>query len=408
MIKATKEHPESLQRFITKLRSNQVVDPSTLINQLLNIDVDIFLNFNPNRCLFIETYLNLETKGKKKTLEDDEENILMAYDEDAMLGKALLKEEDIRKLKDDHHNADRLLKQKCQKDMTPDEMNLMFMMQGVLIDTFIKAVKVDMVTKSAFIGTMVRFVENINRHLISEGGFFSIVINLRFGRNAVFYFDEQESVFKVNYYNSPLLDMIDDPTLAYNKQYIIKDIMDCGNLNEAKVALEFHETLLKISKDYSNNSFKHCSPDKSVMLTHFLKLKNQLYDSKRDNQEVKSITFLSVHQLYSSVEKKKGKKLNKESASEAASLHKLSRNLDSMAAKSQNLEGDSLIKELHNLKPETKSYDAVYKQIAVFLNYFSNFTDFIQIINERASLDTFNNQIFRKFDEALASIESDK
>lgn len=401
--------PELLKHFAAKLKANNLTDLQSFTNQLANIDLDIYLSFDPERCLFREQNLKFE-ETKKKEFEEDFEKL--NFDEEAMLGKVLLKEEDkdMLKQKEDQYLREVRSKKKRQKDMTTDEISLLFMMQGVLIDTFIKAVKVEVVSKSAFVGTMVRLVENINRHLIAEGGFFSLLVNLRSGKHVVFYFDEQDSVFRANYYESPLLDLIEDDSNASNTQYVIKDMMDVGSLIEAKAALEFHDTLLKVASNHTNSTFKNSSPDKSVWLTHFLKLKNSNYRQKKEKSQIKSVTFLSAHHVYSIPEIKKSKRKKQLDIDSLAtnSINKHSKTTDQFAEKSHNLEMDSILKELKNLKPDLRHNDAVFKQIAIFLNYFTNFTDFMQIINERSTIESFSSQLFSKFEEALVSIESSK
>lgn len=397
-----------LAAFAQKLRAANLSELQAFTNQIANIDLDIYLSFDPERCLFRELHLKFDEAAKKDKDADAEE---MAFDENAMLGKVLVKDDEkhLLKKKEEQYLAEMRAKKKKQKDMTADEIGLMFMMQGVLIDTYIKATKVDIVTRSSFVGTMVRFVENINRHLISEGGFFAILINLGNKKHAVFAFDEEESVFKVNYFESPLLDMIAADDMSANKQMVIKDMMDAADLSEAKAAIEFHGTMQKIAAQYSNNTFKTTASDKSVWLTHFLKLRNPRGNETGTLSQIKFITFLSAHQIYSLPQKSrhKSKRLNKDSGSLAAeSLNKASNNPESLGAKSHNLEIDTILNKLHKEKLDEKTYEAVYKQIAVFLNYFTNYTDFIQIINERSSLDSFNRTLFFKFEDALYSLEN--
>ena len=397
--------------FINYMRNSKLTDVPTLINLLSNFDIDIYLNFNPDRCLFREQFLRLEEK--KEVNEIEKKGNEMAFDEDAMLGQVLVKEEEMHMLKqkEKEYVLEVKARSKNQKDVSPEEIRIMFMMHGVLIDTFIKAVKIDTITKSSFIGTLVRLSDNINRHLLSEGGFFSLVINLKNGKHAVFYFDEPESLFKCNYYDSPLLEMIADSKTAYNKQHVIKDLMECRTANDCKVALDCYKTLLDMSKENKNNTFKYSKPDSSIWLLHFLKIKNESFREHDKDNQIRSITFLSVHQMYTVRDQTSAQKsLAKDSASMvvpiAKSLKRASGN--NLSANSHNIISDTILKELQNIKPQAKSFEDVYKQVAVFLNYFTNFTDFIQLLNERSTLSSFNDRLFEKLTDAFNCMPKDK
>ena len=99
-------------------------------------------------------------------------------------------------------------------------------MQGVLLDMFIKCIKLDVVIKSSFIGSILRIVDNINRHLISEQGFFSIVLTTTDNINYTFLFDEDSGVFKARKFDEKLFNIINDDRLEFNKQYVIKDFLN--------------------------------------------------------------------------------------------------------------------------------------------------------------------------------------
>lgn len=394
------------------LKTQKVSDMPALINLLSNFDMDIYLNFNPDRCLFREQFLKLE--DKKETLNDLAEPKDGGFDEDAMLGQVLVKEEEqnMLKYKEAKYLQEVKSRRKNQKDMTPEEVRIMFMMHGVLLDTFIKAVKMTSVTKASFIGTIVRLSENINRHMLSEGGFFSLVINLRFGKHAVFIFDEAESVFKCNYYSSALLDLIDDPSLQFNKQYVVKDFLDCSTAGESRVALECYKTMLSMSKDSQNNTFKFAKPDSCIWLMHFLKIKNFDFRDEELSSMVKSITFLSVHQMYTVKESSSVQKgFEKDSAPLAVPVAKGDKNPgeNGLSAVSQNgAISEDVINELQKLKPKIKSFENVYNQVSVLLNYITNYTDLMQLVNERSTLPSFNRRLFHKLNEAYSSLDKDK
>ena len=53
-----------------------------------NFDIDIFLNFSPDKCLFLDYFMNQETNAEKKS----DEPIQIPNNEDAMLGKVLVPE----------------------------------------------------------------------------------------------------------------------------------------------------------------------------------------------------------------------------------------------------------------------------------------------------------------------------
>lgn len=48
----------------------KMTDTSTFMEKLANFDIDIFLNFNPERCLFREHFMKFETKEKQN--KDDQ------------------------------------------------------------------------------------------------------------------------------------------------------------------------------------------------------------------------------------------------------------------------------------------------------------------------------------------------
>lgn len=400
------------RQFVKKLKTQKLSDVPALINLLSNFDMDIYLNFNPDRCLFREQFLRLE---EKKASESDLGNPKneRAFDEDAMLGQVLVKEKEknLLKQKEEKYLQEVKSRRKTQKDMTTEEVKVMFMFHGVILDTFIKAVKVNTITKSSFIGTLVRLSENINRHLVSEGGFFSMVINLRFGKHAVFYFDEAESVFKCNYYNSPLLNLMDDPSIQYNKQYLVRDLLECSNQDETKVAFECYKTLLDMSKDCLNNSFKWTKPESSIWVMHFLKMKNLKFKEDELNNMIKSVTFMSVHQMLTLKDTGSAQKsFSKNSAELAVPIAKSDNQveLNGLAAQSQGGITEEVLRELHKNQPNVKSYENVYNQVSVFLNYITNFTDLMQLINERTTLPSFNTKFFHKMNEAYHSLEREK
>jgi len=396
------EIPITWKHMYKRRLEKSLSDLSSLIDTLANFDIDIFLNFNPDKCLFRDHFTKPEGNKDKEEKDDD----IQDFNEDAMLGKVFVKDEEKEKMrvKEKYYIGELQSKKKNQKEMSPEDVRIMFMMQGVLVDIFVKAVKIQNITKSSFIGSLVRFSENVNRHLLSEGGFFSFLITLVDDEesNLHFHFDTEEGTFKVTKFKNSLLDLINNTSIEYNKQYVIKDILDCDNREEATAAISCYKSMLKMAKLTGHNSFKYMRPENSVWVSHFIKIRNCNNFSDGFSPDIKNILFLSVHQMFTTKESL---------ANLSGSLGDNSRqplNRSPNRRISQNINthnlivgAEAMIKEIQNLKPPAKSYEDVYKQVAVFLNYFTNFTEFVQLVADRTTMRTFNHDLFSKMTEAL-------
>lgn len=299
-------------------------------------------------------------------------------------------------------------KRKNQKEMSPDNIRVLFLMQGVLLDIFIKAVKINTVTNSSFVGSILRFVDNVNKHFLSEGCFFSLIFTTSRDEHFGYWFDEEESLFKITeFQNNPLLEIINDEATDYGKQYVIKDIFHCDSKEEALAAVKCYDNLNEIAQTSVNNQFKLVKPEQTLWLAHFIKIRNLKYTSKGSDETIKSVTFFSALQMYTLKTNLLMKSSNPEKIAEAAAAQqantiKMNKRLSiNLNKASINMNPEHMLKEIQEINPSIKSYDEVYKQVSVFLNFFSNYTEFIQLLSERTALESVNYKLFQKINDSL-------
>ena len=65
-----------------------------------------------------------------------------------------------------------------------------------------------------------------------------------------------------------------------------------------------------------------------------------------------------------------------------------------------------MIKELQaTTKGNGKTYEDIYKQVAIFLNYFTIYHDFFHLLNDKLSIRKTNSSFFAKLQDYLLSTE---
>ena len=65
-----------------------------------------------------------------------------------------------------------------------------------------------------------------------------------------------------------------------------------------------------------------------------------------------------------------------------------------------------MIKELQtSTKASGKNYEDIYKQVAIFLNYFTIYHDFFHMLNDKMSVRKTNRNFFAKLQDYLLSVE---
>jgi len=326
------------------------------------------------------------------------------------LGKVLIKDDEKEEMhkKEKKYIEELKNKRKNQKEMSADNVRILFLMQGVLLDLFIKAVKINTVTNSSFVGSILRFVDNVNKHFLTEGCFFSLIFTTSRDEHFGYWFDEEESVFKITEFtNNPLLEIINDEATEYNRQYVIKDIFQCESKEVAQAAVRCYENLNDIAQTSVYNQFKLVKPEQTLWLAHFVKIRNLKYTSKSCDETIKSVTFFSALQMYTLKSNLLMRTSNPEKIAEAAAAQqvntmKMNKRLSiNLNKASINMNPESMLKEIQEINPAIKSYDEVYKQVSVFLNFFLNYTEFIQLLSERTALESVNYKLFEKITDSL-------
>ena len=386
---------------------NKLSDIYTFMDKLSNFDLEIYLNFKRETCLFREHFMKLDTKNKEKK----DEEIKDTFNEDAILRRVLIKDDEKEEMekREKKHIQELKNKRKNQKEMDPENIRILFLMQGVLLDIFIKTIKISHVTRSSFIGSLLRITENINKHFLSEGCFFSLVFTTSRDEHFGYWFDSNEASFKVaEYKDNAMLDVINDESIEFGRQYVVKDIFQCSNAEESESAVKCYEALSNIAKTIENSQFSKVKPDQTIWLTHFSKVRNLKYTSRSGDENIKSITFLSALQMYTlrnNLYMSSGTKKASDGLTDKQMINqmKMNKTLSVNLSKHRiDMNPDQMLKEIHeNTNPAVKSYDEIYKQVAIFLNFFSNYSDFIQMLTERTSHESVNLKLFEKINESL-------
>lgn len=498
---------DEIETFESRLKKG-VLPMKKFVDLLTNFDIEIYFNFKPEKCLFREIFMRMEVfgrggaqKGKTPGKAGPGENAqqgegaeankeVNVLDEDAMLNKVLLRAD---KEQDENMPKEGLLQQgsqkgaaggteeviqeiykkktKKQKEMTAKEIKTTFMMQGVLINLFIKAIKIDIVTKYAFVGALVRTVQNINKHLLPDGGFFSLIINMTNGDNLSLYLDEEEGMFKTKLYSNELLTLIRDSSFKPNQQYVIRDILAANTTEEAQKAVALYRSLKQMSVDSDHNYFRFLQPENSIWLSHFLKIQNLNVDKVEKMQtfsklqsginnnfmsnrrlrtnprfskgfsglnppvnnpqnqisgpsssllnassnRIASITFFSVHQLFSQFEEEGEEKAKASQSQQARSEERSQSMYQPVRLSSSPLHQTVLFSAYRGQGepsvPSPKALESVYAQISVFLNHFQQFGQFTGLLADRLSLQGpggqgTNKRLFSKLAEAISHFKT--
>ena len=261
------QEPQSqpLSVFFKKRLKKRVSEAKQFIQILSGFDIDIFLNFAPDRCLFRENFMRIQVKERQPEKASEPEAAPApekkeeTFNEDALLGKIFISADSgTIKLENPPFKV-------TQKEMTEAEIQAVFIMQGVLLNTFVKAAKIESVTREAFIGALLRFSDNFNQHMLISGGFFSLIYATTDNQYFYFTFQEEEGKFiRQPIEGNALLELISDPSIENDVQYVVKDLFDCEGEQDAEGAISCYKSLLKMSKSSNYSKFKYQKPDNAI------------------------------------------------------------------------------------------------------------------------------------------------
>lgn len=381
--------------FRTRLRF-RVETLNEFMGKMYNFDVDIITYINPEKCYYRDIFLQV-FKNKKVEEENKVDDV---FNEDAILGGALIKEDEKEKMYSKENKILMKMMDSSSDNVDREYLSNLFTMHDSITTMIIRAIRYPNINKANFLGALYRQMRNINTHLMNYGGLFQFVIVTRNSEFISFEYDEKTQRFVSVDAENDYLKAMNEFLTDESGPLIIDDLFWCENTADLNKIQENYDRLFQQAGKSDNQTFRYCKPHQNVWTSMAVKIENpnfipgEAYNAQV-GENIQSLIMYSYNLMYTSsskVSKRSIKHVNFGDPKENLAIYQRLEKLNKFIQKSD-IEKDLMEKKLN-------------QDLSNFLLSYLHHTQFIQNLTLRMTHNRV--QLFQKLNSILGLIEENE